>query len=89
MLLLHAIVLTTVSILEENNGYTNKYIPLPEGAPEGKDKGNSSSQQERWGRVVASWIKGLQEGKEVVSMMDSNLDHLTWTEETDSQTVPV
>ena len=38
-------------------------------------------QGERWGRILASWSKMLQEGKEVVSMMDSNLDHTNWTED--------
>ena len=43
-----------------------------------------TAQGERWGRIIAGWSKVLQEGKEVVSMMDSNLDHTTWTEETDN-----
>ena len=42
------------------------------------------AQGERWGRILASWTKVLQEGKEVVSMMDSNLDHTTWTKEAES-----
>ena len=43
-----------------------------------------TAQGERWGRILASWTKVLQEGKEIVSMMDSNLDHTTWTKEADS-----
>ena len=40
-----------------------------------------AAQGERWDRVLGSWSKVLQEGKEVVAMMDSNLDHTTWSEE--------
>ena len=40
-----------------------------------------AAQGERWGRIITNWTRALQEGKEVVSMMDSNLDHTTWAEE--------
>ena len=43
-----------------------------------------AAQGERWGKILASWRKVLQEGKEVVSMMDSNLDHTTWMKEVNS-----
>ena len=43
-----------------------------------------AAQAERWSRILASWSNVMQEGKEVVSMMDSNLDHTTWTAETNS-----
>ena len=31
----------TVSVLGQEEGYTVKYIPLPEGFPEGEARGNS------------------------------------------------
>ena len=31
----------TVSVLGQEEGYTIKYTPLPEGAPEGEARGNS------------------------------------------------
>ena len=43
-----------------------------------------TAQGERWGRILARWSQVLQEGKEVVSMMDSNLDHTTWMKEVES-----
>ena len=33
---------------------------------------------------MARWSQVIQEGKEVVSMMDSNLDHTTWMKEVNS-----
>ena len=32
----------------------------------------------RWAIFVGKWETALQEGKEVIVMMDANLDHLTW-----------
>ena len=40
-----------------------------------------AAQEERWSKIIANWKKVLQEGKEVVDMMDSNLDHTTWMED--------
>ena len=33
----------TVSVLGRDKGYTVKYIPLPEGVPEGEARGNSNT----------------------------------------------
>ena len=41
------------------------------------------AQEDRWVKILNSWNKVLQEGREVVAMMDSNLDHTTWSEEPD------
>ena len=32
---------STISVLGQEEGYTVKYTPLPEGVPEGKARGNS------------------------------------------------
>ena len=39
------------------------------------------AQEDRWDKMLNSWNSVLQEGREVVAMMDSNLDHTTWSEE--------
>ena len=58
-------------------------------APEQRAKGIAgtetvAAQGERWARLLDNWKNVLNEGKEVVAMLDSNLDHTTWTEEPDS-----
>ena len=50
----------------------------------GQTDTNSSTVQaqlERWDRLLTRWEAALQEGKEVVTTMDANLDALTWRKE--------
>ena len=44
------------------------------------DKTSSSvrSQSERWDRLLTRWEAALQEGKEVITVLDANLDAMTW-----------
>ena len=36
------------------------------------------AQLARWSLFISKWEAALQEGKEVIVMLDANLDHLTW-----------
>ena len=47
------------------------------------DKVSSSvqAQAERWDRLLTRWEAALQEGKEVINVMDANLDAMTWRKE--------
>ena len=47
------------------------------------DRASSSlaAQDERWTRLFDKWEAALEEGKEVVTVMDANLDALTWRNE--------
>ena len=47
------------------------------------DKTSSSvkSQSERWDRLLTRWEAALQEGKEVITVLDANLDAMTWRKE--------
>ena len=54
----------------------------------GQTGGNSGSipaQLERWCTFLDAWERALQEGKEVIVMMDANLDFLKWTRDDLSQ----
>ena len=47
----------------------------------GQDDDSSASvpaQLTRWSIFISKWEEALQEGKEVIVMLDANLDHLTW-----------
>ena len=37
-----------------------------------------NEQLSRWSSFLTKWQLALSEGKEVMVMMDANLDHLTW-----------
>ena len=43
-------------------------------------------QRKRWTIILNQWEKALKEEKEVIVMMDANLDSLTWTK--DSSQLP-
>ena len=48
----------------------------------GQEDGSSSTiaaQMARWGSLLNMWEKALLEGKEVILMMDANLDFCKWT----------
>ena len=48
----------------------------------GQDDGSSSTinaQLSRWSRLLDMWEKALNEGKEVIAMMDANIDFCKWT----------
>ena len=50
----------------------------------GQSDRNSSSVQaqlERWERLLTKWEQALQEGKKVITVMDANLDAMTWRKE--------
>ena len=36
------------------------------------------AQLARWSTFIGKWEAAVQEGKEVIVMLDANLDHLTW-----------
>jgi hypothetical protein len=44
-----------------------------------RDSGTVAAQLQRWCMFLDMWEKALQEGKEVVVMMDANIDFLKWT----------
>ena len=47
------------------------------------DRASSSvtAQGERWSRILTNWETALSEGKEVITVMDANLDAITWRNE--------
>ena len=46
-----------------------------------RSSGTVTAQAERWDRLLSRWEAALQEGKEVITIMDANLDALTWRKE--------
>ena len=44
-----------------------------------------SAQEDRWKRLLSKWETALTEGKEVISVMDANLDAMTWRNEPHTQ----
>ena len=46
---------------------------------QGTNSGSVQAQLERWCIFLDAWERALQEGKEVIVMMDANLDFLKWT----------
>jgi hypothetical protein len=58
-------------------GYRQWQLPnQPDGA-----SGSVPAQKERWDRLLGRWEAALEEGKEVVTVMDANLDAMTWRNE--------
>ena len=46
-----------------------------------RSSGTVAAQAERWDRLLGRWEAALMEGKEVITVMDTNLDALTWRQE--------
>ena len=44
-----------------------------------QSSGTVAAQLERWSIFLKLWEKGLLEGKEVIVMMDANIDFLKWS----------
>ena len=46
-----------------------------------RTSGTLAAQAERWDRLLARWEAALREGREVIMIMDANLDAMTWRKE--------
>ena len=46
-----------------------------------RSSGTVAAQAERWDRLLTTWEAALREGKEVIMVMDTNLDAMTWRKE--------
>ena len=58
-------------------GYRQWRLP---GQPDGGTaSGTVPAQRERWARILSQWEKALSESREVICLMDANIDALTWT----------
>ena len=61
-------------------GYRQWQLP---GQQDGSS-GTVAAQAERWDRLLGRWEAALMEGKEVITVMDANLDAMTWRHETNT-----
>ena len=52
---------------------------LPGQPDKGAASGSVPSQRERWAKILSQWEKALNENREVICLMDANIDALTWT----------
>ena len=57
-------------------GYWQWRLP---GQPDGgESSGSVPAQRERWALILSQWQKTLSEYREVICLMDANIDALTW-----------
>ena len=42
--------------------------------------GTQAAQKERWSALLSQWERALSEDKEVLILMDANIDFLRWTD---------
>ena len=49
--------------------------------PGDRTSGSVPAQSERWSRILDKWETALSEGKEVITVMDANLDAMNWRKE--------
>jgi hypothetical protein len=58
-------------------GYRQWQLP----GQQDRTSGTVAAQAERWDRLLGRWEAALREGKEVILVMDTNLDAMTWRKE--------
>ena len=59
---------------------------LPDQPDGGAESDSIPSQRKRWGLILGQWEKALEEGREVICAMDANIDALTWSSDSPSNT---
>ena len=59
--------------------YMVAYRPWQPPGQQDRTSGTMAAQAECWGRLLTRWEAALRESKEVIMVMDANLDTMTWS----------